>query len=77
MRPVNCIKTCTMRVKFLGAGQNNPQGRPVSLHTSYGRLISVHITATVQRQGGLSTGHRQIDISEYFGIQKRTVQFTL
>jgi len=77
MRPVNGIKTCTVRVQFLGGGLNYPQGRPVCLQTSYGRLISVNIAAAVQRQRSLSTGHRQIDIGEYFGIQKRAVQFTL
>jgi hypothetical protein len=78
MRPVNGIQTRAVRLEFPGAGRYNPQGRPVRLQSPYGRsLLSVHIDATVQGQRSLSTGHCQIDIGEYFGVQERAVQVTL
>jgi hypothetical protein len=78
MRPVNCIQASAVCREFLGAGLNNPQGRPIRLQTPYGlRLFTMQIVATVQRQRGLSTGHGQIDIGEYFGVQQRAMQLPL
>jgi len=78
MRPVDGIQSRNVRLEFPGTGLYNPQGRPVRLQSPYGRgLLSVHIAATVERQRSLSAGHCQIDIGEYFGVQKRAVQITL
>ena len=40
-------------------------------------LLSVHIAATVQGQRSLTAGHCQINIGEYLGVQKRSMQVTL
>jgi len=78
MHPVNGIQARTVRLEFPGAGLNNPQGWPIRLQSPYGMgLLSVHIAATVQGQRSLSAGHCQINVGEYLGIQKRSMQVTL